>query len=323
MNLGLAADIGSTNARFGLARPGPNRTPVLSDVAVFPCRDFPNIDAAIAAYLSQLPADAKPTAGTLAIAGPIAGDNVKLTNNPWHFSIAGLRKQIGFAHLSIINDFAAISLSLMALPTEGMVSIGPQADLRLAQRLGVIGPGSGLGVGGLIRYDGLDMPIPSEGGHVNFSAQTEREWAIARRLQAKFGHVSNERLLSGPGLVNLYESLAEIDGRTAAPLRDADIVHRAIDNTDPTCREALEHFCDILGSAAGDLALLLYADAVFIAGGIVPRFVDVLKVSEFRKRFEAKGRYAAHLAEVPTLVITEKYAGLIGAAVHLLQRKAD
>jgi glucokinase len=157
---------------------------------------------------------------------------------------------------------------------------------------------------------------------MNFAPQTDVEWQIAQRLMARFGHVSNERILSGPGLVNIYESLCEIGGRTPAAPSPADIVARGLGGADTTARETLDLFCAALGSAAGDLALLFYADAVFIAGGIVPRFVDFLRASRFRARFEAKGRYAAYLARVPTQVITEKYAGLIGAAVHLLQRQA-
>jgi glucokinase len=157
---------------------------------------------------------------------------------------------------------------------------------------------------------------------MDFAPLTEIEWKIAQHLTARFGRVSNERLLSGPGLENIFQALHRIAGSAPPPLDAADIANRGVSGEDPRCRETLDLFCAILGGAAGNLALLLYADAIFIAGGIVPRFVEFLRQSSFRARFETKGRFGAYLVKVPTMVITEKYPGLIGAAVHLLQSRA-
>jgi glucokinase len=315
LTMDLVADIGSTNARFALANVSPGRPPVLTRVASLACAGYPSLAAAIRAYLETVPVEEKPTHATLAVAGPITGDAVKLTNLPWEFSIAEMRKELGLAGLQVINDFTAISYSLPSLPASALAAIGPSHTASAAKSFGVIGPGTGLGVGALLHIHGKYVPVPSEGGHATFAPVTDTEMAIARILHARFGHVSNERLLSGRGLVWIYEALATVAGKPAEDIAPHVVTERALAGTDDLCRETLNLFCAVLGSVAGDLALLLYADAIYIAGGIVPRFIDFLRASTFRQRFEDKGRFAARMAIVPTLVIMEPYPGLIGAAV--------
>jgi glucokinase len=316
---GLVADIGSTNARFALAAAGATG---LQRTAVYPCSAFPSLGEAVRRYLGTLPEGERPSAGTLAVAGPVGGDEIYLTNHDWRFSVEGLRRELGFSRLHVINDFTAIALSLPALPPASLASVGPAYTARPTGVLGLIGPGTGLGVGGLICRENRPSPIASEGGHVTFAPQDETEWALNRILAGRFGHVSNERLLSGPGIENIFAGLAQIRGVDRGTLPAAEITERAAAGTDALCRETLETFCAILGRAAGDLALTLFADAVFVAGGIVPRFVDFLRASRFREAFAAKGRFARHLAAVPTVVIVEPHPGLLGAAAHL-QAHAD
>jgi len=184
--------------------------------------------------------------------------------------------------------------------------------------IGLIGPGTGLGVSGLVWSGQRWLPLQTEGGHVSFAATSEREWALSRVLQRRFGHVSPERLLSGPGLVNLYTALAELDAWPAPALQPAQITARGLAATCPHCREALDLFCAALGTAAGNLALSLGArGGVYIGGGIVPRLGDFFDRSAFRARFEAKGRFSAYLAAIPTWVITAENPALRGVATAL------
>jgi glucokinase len=248
-----------------------------------------------------------------------------LTNQAWSFSVAEAARALGVEHFSVINDFTAVSLSLDYLPAEALTPVGPPAPAAgfgEARALGVLGPGTGLGVGGLLRAGACAVPLVSEGGHVSFAPSDALEVEIARVLLARFGRLSNERLLSGPGLRHLYEALAVVRGQPAAVLSAADITRHALADSDALCREALERFCAILGSVAGDLALTLWAEAIFIAGGVVPRFTGFLAASRFRARFEDKGRFAAHMRSVPSLVITDANPGLLGAAVYLMRQSA-
>ncbi|TAL04750.1 MAG: glucokinase, partial [Rhodospirillaceae bacterium] len=240
-------------------------------------------------------------------------------NHNWEFSAAEIQAQFGLDRVHIINDFTAISLSLANLPPASLESIGPVVDVSHATCFGVVGPGTGLGMGGLLRIGKQSIPLPSEGGHTSFAAVDDTELNIARILINRFGHVSNERVLSGPGLVNIYEALNALTGKSGVTLNPEQITERALARTDTTCLDALNHFCAFLGSVAGDLALLLCAEAVYIAGGIVPRIIDFFRASGFRARFENKGRFAERMTQIPTFVITEPNPGLLGAAVDLLQ----
>jgi glucokinase len=315
--LGLVADIGSTNTRFALVDLAGEQ-PRLSHESNLHTAEFPTLQEALNAYLKSLPRGPRPECATLAVAAPVSGDHIKLTNHRWSFSIPDVQHQTKLSRLRVINDFAAISMALPVLPREAFVAFGPTLETE-AKRCALIGPGTGLGMGALLSVEGRKVPLSSEGGHTSFAAVSDEEMDLARILSGRFGHVSNERILSGPGLVNVYEALCQLNGTEVQSLGPSEISQRALDSTDPLCVTTLGRFCAVLGSAAGDLALTLNADSVYIAGGIAPRIVPFLKGSEFRCRFEAKGRFQDYMKRIPTYVITDPNPGLLGAAFDLLQ----
>lgn len=325
--IGLVADIGGTHARFALCEPARGKRPHLSDTAVLACADYPSLADALRAYLTPLPAACRPRRAALAIAGPVSGDRIVVTNHPWSFSLTDTRTALGLETLSALNDCTAVSLALPVLTPADVVPLGHSATADLdfdpsktgARSMGIIAPGTGLGIGGLLRNGTAAWPLPSEGGHASFAPGDQTERDIARILSGQFGHVSNERLLSGPGLRNIYEALCVLHGCQKHPLSAEEIAARAIAETDAICREALDRFCAILGSVAGDLALLLFADIIFVGGGIAPQMIGFLRASAFRARFEDKGRLASRMAAIPTLAITYPHTGLLGAALHLLE----
>lgn len=308
----LVADIGGTNARFALVDSAGR----FYAEQTLPCADFPGPGPAIVAYL-RLAAAPLPRRAALAVATPIGGDWIQFTNNAWSFSTEAVRQELGLERLVIVNDFTALALALPLLATHERWAIGRGTAVADAP-IGLIGPGTGLGVSGLIRAGQQWIPLQTEGGHVTFSATDEREWAISRVLQRQFGHASLERLLSGPGLVNLYQALAEVEGWTAEGLMPADITARGLTDACPHCRAVLDLFCSALGTAAGNLAITLGArGGVYIGGGIVPRLGEFFARSEFRARFETKGRFSEYLATIPTWVITATNPALRGAATTL------
>ena len=311
----MVADIGGTNARFALCD-GPGALPRAA--AVLACRDYPDLAAAIESYLATHPG-ARPSRACIAVAGPIGGDRNKLTNNAWAFSIDAVLRQIGLDRLLIVNDFTALALSIPSLETGDLVQVGGgTADPDAA--IAVIGPGTGLGVAGLVPAAGHWITLPGEGGHIGFAPADRREAEILGLLLRRFGRVSCERLISGPGLTVLHQALAELSGDAGAPLTPDKIVKRGLDGADPLCREALERFCALLGGVAGDVALVLGArGGVYIAGSIIPRLLELFRASEFRARFEAKGRVSDYTRAIPTFVITAPFPALLGTARALEQ----
>ncbi len=308
----LVADIGGTNARFALI--DANRQ-IYAEHSLT-CADFSDLATAITAYL-QARGEPRPARAAIAVATPITGDWIQFTNSPWSFSTEATRRKLGLEQLLILNDFTALALALPLLGPDERRTVGRGTSITEAP-IGLIGPGTGLGVSGLVWSGHHWIPLETEGGHVTFSACDEREWAIYRVLQRRFDHVSPERLLSGPGLVNLYTALAELEGWSAEDLVPADISDRALTGNCQHCVEVLELFCGMLGTAAGNLALTLGArGGVYIGGGIVPRLGDFFDRSAFRARFEAKGRFGDYLAAIPTWVITANNPALRGAAAAL------
>jgi glucokinase len=309
----LVGDIGGTNARFGLV----SSDGVILDTASFAAADFSEIDAAIEAYFATLRDLPRPREGALAIAAAITGDDIHMTNHPWRFSVSALRDRLGFARLIAINDFTAVALALPRLTDADRMPVGdgmPEAGMPLA----VLGPGSGLGVSGLVRAGSQWVALTGEGGHTTMAATNEREAAVLRLMRRRFDHVSAERVLSGPGLVNLYNSLAELDQVKAAQYTAAQISDPQIGEQDPLCHEATAMFCAMLGTVAGDLALTLGArGGVYIAGGIVPRLGARFAESGFRERFANKGRLSPYLAAIPTWVITHALPAFLGCAAAL------
>ncbi len=309
----LLADVGGTNARFAWqAAPGAP----ISDVRVLPCADHPTLPAAMHAYLDGLN-QGRPLAAAIAIANPITGDEVRMTNHHWVFSQSAVKAEFGLQTLQLLNDFTALALALPVLPADELRQVGGGAAVPDAP-IALLGAGTGLGVSGLLpdRRGGW-LPIEGEGGHVTLPAVSPRERLVMDGLIRRYGRASAERLLCGQGLVDACAILCEADGVPGAALPTAAAVtEAALAGRLPQASEALTHFCALLGSVAGNLALTLGArGGVYIGGGIVPRLGDWFHRSPFRQRFEAKGRFTGFLQPIPVWVSTSAQSpALMGAA---------
>lgn len=308
----LLADIGATHARFALqTAPG-----VFRSVQVLMCADFDGIVPLLKFYLADH-ADVTFHHAALAVANPVTGDYVRMTNIDWQFSTDVVRRDLGLHTLLIVNDFTALAMALPSLKPEDLMQVGGGAPAANAV-VGVLGPGTGLGVSGVIpTIDGF-VTLGSEGGHMNFAPADEREFAILQYAWREWPHVSNERLISGPGMEIIYRALAERNGARAAPRNAAAIIGGALEEGDALCLEVLECFCGMLGGAAANLAVTLGAfGGIFIGGGIVPRMGEWFLSSPFRARFEAKGRFTNYLSGIPTFVITTPNPAFFGVATIL------
>ncbi len=323
----LIADIGGTNARFALADPQAELPLLDESVCEFAVADFPSLADAARHYLEQ--AGAQAHRGVFAVAGRVDGDEARITNHPWVISRSRTRDMLGFDDVHLLNDFAAQAMAISLYRHEDVVQIGgagwTPAPPREPRTYAVLGPGTGLGVGGLVVRDGRCYPLETEGGHVSFPPGTPEEIRILEILSAQFGRVSNERLICGPGLVNIHRALCEIAGVDPGLLEPKDITARAAQG-DALGMRAVDVFCAVFGAIAGDLVLTLGAwDGVFLTGGVVPKMLDSLRHSGFRQRFEYKGRFSPNMAKVPSLAVMNPRAGLLGAAayaVDLLRREA-
>jgi len=308
----LLGDIGGTNARFAW-QDAPDAPAI--DVANYGCAEHPTLLDAIRCYLSDH-AKPVPYGCAIGIANPITGDTVQMTNHHWSFSITELQHHLGVARIAVINDFTALALALPSLKQHELRQIGAGSVVTGAP-LAVLGAGTGLGVSGLLpRAGGGFVPIEGEGGHVTLAATDAYEAEVLARLRDHFGHVSAERVLSGPGLVNLHRAVCEVAGHPAEVLTAPDILARAAAASDRRCVDTRVLFCAFLGSVAGNLALTLGSrGGVYIGGGIAPRMLDALDASDFRARFEGKGRFQSYLQAIPTFVIdTATSPALLGAA---------
>ncbi len=305
----LLADIGGTNARFAMGE----KDGTIHAIKSLVCRDYASPADAARAYLHALPPASPPKRAAFALASPVGGDDIDMTNHPWTFSIEKTRMELGLDRLDAVNDFTAIALCVPYLGDGDVLRVGGGTALADAP-IAVLGPGTGLGVSGLIPADGGWLPLVGEGGHATMAAANEREQKILETLRRTFGHVSAERVLSGPGLVNLHDALFHLNGPgSPAPATPAEIADRALCGACPVCREALDIFFEMLGTVASNLALSLGArGGVFIAGGIVPKLADALSGSGFRKRFEDKGRFKGYLSAIPTFVITHEFPAFLG-----------
>ncbi len=318
----LLADIGGTNARFALElAPGK-----IEAIEVLACADYPTLAAALLAYLTS-PAVAQMGAapinnGAIAIANPVIGDLVRMTNHHWEFSIEALRRETGFDTLLVVNDFTALARSLPLLSAGQKRQVGPGVPVA-GTPLGLIGAGTGLGVSGLIPGKDGWTALLSEGGHVSFSPVNETEVAILRFAWTQFEHVSAERLLSGVGIELIYRALAEHGDLPIEPLGAAEISRRALAGECTLCDEVIEAFCCMLATIAGNVAITLGAQGgIYIGGGIVPRLGERFDRSGFRARFEHKGRFANYLAQIPTFVITAQYPAFVGVSAILSEKLA-
>ena len=306
----LVGDIGGTNARFALL--GARGTP--TQVRILPCANYASLGDAMEAYLGQVKLKGRVTRAAIAVASPITGDKVKMTNRNWSFSTKVLKHRFDLKDLQIVNDFLAIALAVPGLRDRDRLKVGRGQSTKGAP-VAVLGPGTGLGVSLLVPHGKDWLPVATEGGHVTLPATNQQDEAIIDLLRVRFGHVSAERVLSGPGLANLYDVIAAKAGKPALSLSPAEITDRALAGRHRLATDALQHFCGFLGTVAGDLALTSGAlGGVYIAGGIVPRFGKTLARSPFRPRFEAKGRFRTYLRKVPTYVVTADQPALAGLA---------
>ncbi|PLC55220.1 glucokinase [Pollutimonas nitritireducens] len=308
----LVSDIGGTHARFALSTSVDD----IREVSVVKVADYSSIEDAIKDYLRRIGNPVIEHAA-IGIANPIVGDHVKMTNFQWEFSIDATRVACGFQTLHFINDFTALALALPHLPQHELRAVG-NGQAVAGTPLGVVGPGTGLGVSALIPTSQGWIPLAAEGGHVSFAPTDDLELALWHEARAEFGHVSMERLVSGSGLQFIYHTLCQRAGIQAHDYSAPDISRRAIANTCEHCREALDAFCAILGTAASNLALMLGArGGIYIGGGIVPRLGDYFFDSPFRGRFNDKGRFSDYLAAIPVFVISSENPALAGAAAYL------
>lgn len=303
----LLADIGGTNARFALETGSGN----VDAIAVLPCDAYPSLSLAMKAYLSSPAAIAagamEVEQAALAIAAPVKGDDVRMTNHHWIISAKNLRREFGFKSVQLINDFKAMALSIPFLSDSDKRRIGggtatPNGVIAL------IGPGTGFGVSALIPCGGTWVALETEGGHVNFAPSNAIEDCILDFARQEYPHVSVERLLSGIGLNIVYRALTTMAGTVPETLSTPEIIRRAMTRECEICDETVEAFCAMLGNVAANVALTVGATGgVYIGGGIVPRLGDRFAQSGFRGRFEYKGRFASYMAQIPTFVITAEY----------------
>ena len=327
----LIADIGGTNARFALAHAdkenGENGARgSFSAPLTLSCADYSSTDKAVSTYLDTVGVD-QPQAICFAAAGPVINQCVRFINNDWQINMPELGEMFGARATHLLNDFEAISYSLPILDATQVMSLGHSAPLpgqlpslpptsgTHRQTLAVLGPGTGLGVGGYRRQGDQTFPLTSEGGHVGFAPADDEQTELLKHLRQRFERVSNERLLSGPGIVNIYQALCAIEGQQPEPLTAAQIGQLATARENLLCQRTLAIFFEVLGQVAGDLCLTLDAfDGLFIGGGIAQRYPSLLANSGFRAGFENKGRYRSLLQGTPTWLITEKNPGLMGAS---------
>ncbi|WP_409019165.1 glucokinase [Brevundimonas vesicularis] len=308
----LVGDVGGTNARFAVARMVEGKV-VLDHHESFPASEHPTFLGGVKAFLDGC--EVKPSGGVIAVAGPVTDGAIDLTNSPWRVSEPELAT-LGLEPVKLINDFEALAWGAPIVPEDELASLGGPSEGDPHSTLAVLGPGTGFGVSALVRdAHGNEMAMPSEGGHACFPPGDPIEDEILRILRRRYTRVSIERLICGPGLLNMHRALAEIEGRETHIDDPAEITTTALKDPNTPCGNTLARFCAILGAVAGDIALTTGArGGVYIAGGIAPRILPFLQASPFRERFERKGRFQPYMEAIPTKVILHKHAALLGAA---------
>lgn len=313
----FVADVGGTNIRLALVENGK-----LQYIKKYLCNQFETISHAINQYASDVGVDGFQH-GCLAIACPVNHDLVKMTNHTWAFSKKVLQSDLALESLHVINDFSAVAHSLPNLSSGQVIQVGPGQPVNKGN-IAVFGPGTGLGVEHLTwTSDGWHM-LDGEGGHVDFAPTSEQDIVVWRYVNAKNGRVSAEELLSGRGIVNIYLALSENAGVKPEFDDPADITKHALANTHKICVQAIEQFCRVMGSFAGNLALnLCTTGGIYIGGGIASRLGDFFIHSDFRHKFEDKGNFAGYVKNIPTYIINEPDHGLLGALAYLQQQTKE
>jgi glucokinase len=310
----LIGDIGGTNARFALAHADK---PGFSNALTLACADYETAEQGIEDYL-QRSGGVVPQIICIAAAGPVIDDRIILSNNSWVIDSTILQQKFTSARVSLLNDFEAIAHSIPLLGDNDTATIGlvpPELEGKDRFTLGVLGPGTGLGAGGLIGRGGGVFPVVGEGSHAGFAPETRTQLEVLKQLRHRYERVTDERLVSGPGLENIYWALNKVHGNPEVSIPAAEIFSRVLAQEDVVATEAAQMFFEVLGQIAGNLALTLGAfDGIYLAGGILKRYPDLLKASSFRAGFENKGRHRGLMERVPTLLILHPQPGLLGAS---------
>lgn len=306
----LVGDVGATRARFGVVEPNGE----LKEVRILPSSKYETLRTAAADYLSGFDAGSRPARAVIAVAGPVYGDRIQMTNRDWSFSVTETCLELGLEVLEVINDFIALALSAPGLADE------QTREMRAGRREGdapiaVVGAGSGLGVSALVPAGTGWVALATEGGHRDLAASNEREWRIVERLQQRFGRVSAERALSGPGLVNLYTAICELEGKETQCAEPEEVVERSLDGSSPLCEEAVEVFSRQLGAVTADAVLTYGArGGVWLGGGVLPGMGPAFHAGLFEHGFLDKGRFRSYVEPVPVRLILDPTAALLGAA---------
>lgn len=307
----LVGDIGGTNVRLATFNITNSE---LTNIHTYSVSKFNSLSLILKSYLEEQKLDIR--SASLAIACPITGDKITMTNTPWSFSISEMKEELALEELFVINDFTAISLSVPHLTDSDVTQIGGQKN-NIWSPIAVYGPGTGLGVAQVLEVNNKWVSLPGEGGHIDLSTTSETEDELLSFMRRQFGRVSVERVLSGPGLVNLYNAIMHGNGDEPDNLLPEQIAANALANSNEECVNTLKLFCEMLGRFGGDLALVCGSRAgVYLAGGIPPKILDFLVNSNFRKCFEDKGRLSTFVKDIPIYVITHKYPGLLGSGAY-------
>ena len=310
----VAIDLGGTHIRFAIAAVADGKVVTLGEPVTLRSADYDGVPAAWAEF-ERRSGKALPKAAALSVAGPVVDGSVKLTNLPWRIEQRFLKRDLGLNSLLVINDFAAVGNAVaVASPTDFDHLCGPNVALPGTGTLSIVGPGTGLGVAQLLRDEDGYRVLPSEGGHIGFAPVDTFEDQLLATLRQQLGRVSVERVAAGPGISDIYAALGGAESRATDPEEDQNIWTSATDGSDLLAKAAVERFCMILGSVAGDLALAHGARGVVIAGGVGRRLRNFLPQSGFAERFVAKGRFTEAMAALPVKLITHPEPGLLGAA---------
>ena len=319
----VSADIGGTHARFAIAEVEGGKVVSLGEPVTLKTAEHASLQTAWQAF-EKRHGEPLPKCAAISVASPITGDVIRLTNNPWVIRPSLIPERLGADTYTIINDFGAIGHAVAQLPAEDFVHIcGPDTALPTLGVTTICGPGTGLGVAQVLKTAARYHVLSTEGGHVDYAPLDGIEDAILKRLRAKFTRVSTERVVAGPAIVAIYETLAELEGRAVPSRDDRTIWTEALEGTDSIALAALDRFCLSLGAVAGDLALAHGAKGVVIAGGLGLRIKDRLLRSGFDQRFVAKGRFQQMMAGIPVKLITHPQPGLFGAAAAFAQEHTD
>ncbi|WP_072382476.1 glucokinase [Novosphingobium sp. NDB2Meth1] len=315
----VAVDIGGTHARFAMAEVEAGRVTSLGEAVTLKTADHPSFQLAWEEF-ARLSGGTLPPAVAIAVAGPVGGELIRFTNNPWIIRPALIPEKLGAPDYVVVNDFAAVAHAVAQAGDEHFLHLcGPETPLPEEGTISVVGPGTGLGVAHFWRGGGDYRVNPTEGGHIDYAPLDRIEDAILARLRGRYRRVSAERVVSGPGIVDIYETLASIEGRAIVSLTDKELWTLGTSGEDSLAAAAVDRFCLSLGSVAGDLALAHGASALVMAGGLGLRIKDTLVRSGFATRFTAKGRFESMMAGIPVKLITHPQPGLFGAAAAFAQ----